>query len=97
MFMVTVFGMHIRSCGRISLISLSAARLETSKTESEMAMMPPATIAGGRKFVWVGFGIARVIGRGWLLNRRRDACYRRHEKQQESSLHYLIIRVDAER
>ena len=74
MSMVTVFGMHVRSCGRISLISLSAARLHTSKTESEMTMMPPAAIAGGRKVVRVGFGIDKVVGRGWLLNGRREAC-----------------------
>lgn len=55
--MVTVLGMHLRSCGRFPLISLSAARLHTSKTESEMAMMPPAAIAGGRKLARVSFGI----------------------------------------
>lgn len=51
----------------------STARLHASKTKSEMAMMPPAAITGGREVASFGIAINKVVRRGWLLDWRREA------------------------
>ena len=90
-------GMSI--CGRMGLVLISPppTRPQMSKTKGEMSMMTPVTITGGRQFVRNGFGADKVVRRGWLLDRRRKACWRRQKKQQEDNLHLSRTKVDADK
>ena len=90
-------GMSI--CGRMGfgLVSSPPTRPHMSKTKGEMSMMTPVTITGRRQLVRNGFGADKVVRRGWLLDWRRKACWRRQKKQQESNLHLLRTKVDADK
>lgn len=47
MSVMNELGMHVLVCGASLLVSPSTARLHTSKTKSEMTVVPPAAIIGG--------------------------------------------------
>ena len=90
-------GVNICGLGGLVLVSPPPTRPHMSKAKGEMSMMTPVTITGLAKLVRNGFGADKAVRRGWLLDWRRKACWRRHKKQQESNLHLLRTKVDSDK
>ena len=94
---VDEIGMNVCDCGGLVLVSPPPTRPQMSKAKGEMSMMTPVTITGVRQHVRNGFGADKVVRRGWLLDWRRKAWWRRQKKQQESNLHLLRTKVDSDK